>query len=169
MEVIVSSRGSSEAALNWGSGERRAAVGKSGIGNKISEGDGITPAGSFAFRRVLYRGDRLARPATKLPALAIARDDGWCDAPLDPAYNRPVKLPYRSSAEALWRDDHLYDLLVVVGFNDAPVVPGAGSAIFLHVARPDYGSTNGCVAIAIDDLRQLVRVLAPGDRISIRA
>jgi len=169
MEVVVRANGPHEALLDWGTGARRAAIGAGGVGNKRSEGDGVTPLGDFPIRKVLYRGDRIAPPNTHVAASAIVRDDGWCDAPHDAAYNRPVKLPHRASAEALWREDHLYDLVVVLGFNDAPVLPGAGSAIFLHVARPDYGPTKGCVAIALDDLLELVGLLGPNDTISITA
>lgn len=127
------------------------------------EGDGATPAGAFAMRRLLYRADRSAAPVTRLPVAPIANDDGWCDDPVDAAYNRPVKLPYRARAEQLWRDDRLYDLLVVLGHNDDPAIAGAGSAIFLHVASADYAPTEGCVALAPDDLR---RILAEADATS---
>lgn len=169
MKIVVRANGPHEAVLDWGSGARRAAIGTGGIGDKHLEGDGVTPLGNFPIRRILYRADRIALPKARVAASAIARDDGWCDAPLDPAYNRLVKLPYRANAEALWRQDHLYDLVVVLGFNDAPVVPGAGSAIFLHVARPDIGATQGCVAVATADLVELVGLLGPDDIISIRA
>jgi L,D-peptidoglycan transpeptidase YkuD (ErfK/YbiS/YcfS/YnhG family) len=169
MEVNVRANSPHEAVLDWGNGARRAAIGAGGIGDKRSEGDGVTPIGNFPIRKVLYRADRIAPPKTRVVSSAIARNDGWCDAPLDLAYNRSAKLPYRASAEALWREDHLYDLIVVLGFNDAPVVPGAGSAIFLHVARPDYGATQGCVAVAMDDLLELVGLVGPNDMVSIRA
>jgi len=97
----------------------------------------------------------------------MAPDDGWCDSPGDPAYNQPVKLPFRASAEALWRTDFLYDLIVVLGFNDDPVVAGCGSAIFLHVAQADYRPTQGCIALAKDDLLAVLAKLAPGDTITI--
>jgi L,D-peptidoglycan transpeptidase YkuD (ErfK/YbiS/YcfS/YnhG family) len=90
---------------------------------------------------------------------ALAPEDGWCDAPSNPAYNKPVRLPFPASAEALWRDDAVYDIIGILGWNDSPVRPGQGSAIFLHVARPDYAPTDGCVALAQDHLR---RVLAMG-------
>ena len=169
MKLLVSSSGPHAALLDWGNGARRAATGAGGIGTKLSEGDGVTPAGDFFLRRVLYRADRIARPATGLPLAQLAPDDGWCDAPLDPDYNRAVKLPHRASAERLWRDDHLYDLMAVIGFNDAPVIPSVGSAIFLHIARPDFGVTQGCVALAMNDLLEAVARLAPGDMISIRS
>lgn len=137
----------------------RCAIGKGGLAREKREGDGATPVGAFPLRRVLYRPDREAAPRTGLPVAAIAPEDGWCDWPEDAAYNRPVRLPYAARAERLWREDALYDLLVVVGHNDAPVVPGAGSAIFLHLARPGYAPTEGCVAFARADFLDLLGAL----------
>lgn len=131
------------------------------------EGDGATPVGSWPLRRVFYRPDRGAAPETGLPVAAIAPDDGWCDAADDPAYNQPVRLPYPASAERMWRDDGLYDIVVVLGHNDDPVVPGAGSAIFLHLAKPDFSTTEGCVAITRADMEALLAQAAPGDRLDI--
>ena len=99
-----------------------------------------------------YRPDRLPAPQTGLHTVALTPEDGWCDAPGDPRYNRLVTLPYPASAETLWRHDHVYDLIVPLGYNDAPIVAGHGSAIFLHLARPDYAATQGCVALAAEDL-----------------
>jgi L,D-peptidoglycan transpeptidase YkuD (ErfK/YbiS/YcfS/YnhG family) len=155
------------AVLDWGAGARRAAIGPGGVAVKGGEGDGITPRGRFAVREILYRADRIARPDVKLPLRATQPDDGWCDAPDDTGYNRLVKLPYRASAENMWRDDGLYDLLAVLGFNDDPVVPGKGSAIFLHVARPDYSPTHGCVALAFADMLAALEQLQPGDAVVI--
>lgn len=135
----------------------RCALGPAGIVERKREGDGATPAGRFALRRLMYRPDRVAAPETGLPVRALRETDGWCDDPDDPAYNRRVRLPYPASHEAMWRDDHLYDVLIEVGFNDEPVVPGAGSAVFVHVAREGYAPTQGCVALALDDLLAVVR------------
>lgn len=121
------------------------------------EGDGATPAGVHPLRQVLYRQDRVSRPATGLPARPIRMHDGWCDDPRDPSYNRLVSLPHVSSAERLWRDDHVYDVVVVIGYNDRPPSPGLGSAIFLHVARDRFAPTAGCVALAMDDLLAVLR------------
>ena len=132
------------------------ALGRSGITIDKSEGDGKTPAGRFALRRVLYRPDRLDPPQTKLPLSSIRESDGWCDAPDDPNYNRLVSHPYQQSAERLWRDDDLYNIVLVLGHNDDPVVPGAGSAIFVHVATHDYAPTEGCVAIHQQHLLDLL-------------
>ena len=146
----------------------RCALGRGGIRRDKREGDGATPVGSFALRRLLYRRDRLGdAPVTALPAAAMARDDGWCDDPADPAYNRQVTLPFTSSHEKLWRDDGLYDVVVVLGHNDDPPVPGRGSAIFLHVARPDYGPTEGCVALALKDLIGLLARCGPETMLTV--
>jgi L,D-peptidoglycan transpeptidase YkuD (ErfK/YbiS/YcfS/YnhG family) len=166
MDLIVSPSPQGP-VLDWGAGPRRCAIGPAGIARKVVEGDGITPAGVFALRQVFWRADRLAKPQTVLPLRAIAQDDGWCDAPDDPHYNRLVKLPYPASAEKLWRGDHLYDMVVVIGFNDDPVIPGKGSAIFLHLASPDFAPTVGCVALMESDLRAALEQLQPGDRIRI--
>lgn len=153
--------------LDWGAGKRRAAIGPAGIGIKRGEGDGITPQGIFAMREIFYRADRIARPQTLLPLHALQTDDGWCDAAHDPNYNRPVKLPYRTSAERMWRQDRLYDLVAVIGYNDDPVVAAKGSAIFLHLARPDYAPTQGCVALDYPDALAAITQLKPGDHIVI--
>jgi L,D-peptidoglycan transpeptidase YkuD (ErfK/YbiS/YcfS/YnhG family) len=167
MDIIVRSEGAIHVA-DWGAGPRRCAVGRSGIGEKLREGDGLTPVGRWPLRRVLYRKDRLEAPATRLPLAEIGKDDAWCDVPGDPNYNRLVRLPYASVDERLWREDSLYDLIVVVGFNDDPVVPGKGSAIFLHLARPDYRPTQGCVAFAREDLFEAVAQLAPANRLIVQ-
>jgi L,D-peptidoglycan transpeptidase YkuD (ErfK/YbiS/YcfS/YnhG family) len=153
----------------WGRGARRCAVGAGGIGEKLREGDEITPAGRWPLRRIFYRADRLKPPRADIPATALAPDDGWCDAPDDPSYNRLVRLPYPASAEALWREDALYDVVVVIGFNDAPVVPGRGSAIFLHVASPGYETTAGCVALSREDLLDALVYLGSEAAIEILA
>jgi L,D-peptidoglycan transpeptidase YkuD (ErfK/YbiS/YcfS/YnhG family) len=168
-DFFVSTDPSLGAVLDWGAGARRCAVGRGGIGEKLKEGDGITPIGVFPVRYVLYRPDRIAPPKTGLETRTIGEWDGWCDAPGDPAYNRAVTLPYAASAENLWRQDHLYDVIAVLGFNDDPVVDGKGSAIFLHVARPDYSPTEGCVALAMDDLLAALDAMKSDATIEIRS
>ena len=120
-------------------------------------------------REVWFRADRLPAPATGLPRHALDRKDGWCDDPADPAYNRHVRLPYPASCEELWRADGLYDVIVPLGYNDAPVVPGLGSAIFLHVARHDFAPTAGCVALAPADLLVVLREAEPGAAVRVMA
>lgn len=130
------------------------------------EGDGATPLGRWPLLAVLLRPDRVAHGGGALPWRWLRPQDGWSDDPADPAYNRPVRHPYPRSAERLWRADGLYDIIVVLGHNMAPVMPGAGSAIFLHcwnAAKP----TEGCVAIERDALLALLPMLRPGDALEI--
>jgi L,D-peptidoglycan transpeptidase YkuD (ErfK/YbiS/YcfS/YnhG family) len=107
-------------------------------------------------RRVLYRADRVARPVSAVPVEPLAPNDGWSDDPAHPDYNRMIRLPHPARHEALWRDDGVYDIIGVLGWNDQPMVRDRGSAIFLHVARPDFAPTEGCVALALPDLRDLL-------------
>jgi L,D-peptidoglycan transpeptidase YkuD (ErfK/YbiS/YcfS/YnhG family) len=149
-------------------GARQAALGRSGIKALKREGDGGTPHGRFAIRRVLYRTDRGLTPRTKLPMRAIRHDDAWCDDPSDRNYNRLVKLSAgERSRERLIRDDHLYDLVLVLGYNDRPRVKGKGSAIFVHLARPGYTPTEGCIALSRRDLLALLAQARPGSEIVV--
>ncbi len=154
--------------LSAGARTYRCALGRAGISQHKTEGDGATPAGSWPLRRVLYRPDRLPPPATALPVSALGPKDGWCDAPGDPAYNQPVTLPYPASAEPLWRDDSRYDVIVVLGYNDDPVTTGKGSAIFFHIAAPDYTPTEGCVAVALADMIDILALCSADSRMVIQ-
>jgi len=145
------------------------AIGAAGARAEKREGDKATPAGTFALREVLYRPDRVAPVQTALPCRALRPEDGWCDEPTHPAYNTPVTLPFAASHEELWREDHLYDVIAVIGYNDRPPVPGHGSAIFLHVAAPDYGPTLGCVSIALPALLEVLARCTPATVIEIAA
>jgi L,D-peptidoglycan transpeptidase YkuD (ErfK/YbiS/YcfS/YnhG family) len=133
------------------------------------EGDRASPLGRWPIRAVLLRPDRVALPALRLPWRWLRPQDGWSDDPADPAYNRPVSLPHRFSAEALWRDDGAYDVIVVLGHNDAPPQPGWGSAIFWHCRQPDGRATEGCVAVARTALQHWLPLLMPGDTVVINA
>jgi L,D-peptidoglycan transpeptidase YkuD (ErfK/YbiS/YcfS/YnhG family) len=139
-------------SLVFGTRTVRAALGRGGVSAHKREGDGATPSGLLPLRAVLYRPDRVAPPRCAVPIRALAPADGWCDDPGHASYNTAVRLPLNASAEALWRDDGIYDIIGVLGWNDSPPEPGMGSAIFLHAARPDYAPTDGCVALARDDL-----------------
>lgn len=165
MDLIVMPAGEGYEA-RFGDRVWPAAVGRGGIGVKGGEGDGISPIGCWPIRQVFYRADRLeAPPTTAFACHAIRREDGWCDAPDHPEYNRLVQLPFAASHEEMWREDHLYDIVVVLGQNDDPVLPGKGSAIFLHLARESYSPTAGCAALAGADLRAFLTLAGPETRL----
>jgi L,D-peptidoglycan transpeptidase YkuD (ErfK/YbiS/YcfS/YnhG family) len=147
----------------------RCALGKTGVieADLKREGDGKSPLGVWTIRRVLYRPDKGERPQTGLPTRALERDDGWCDAPGDPAYNRAVKLPHPASAEQMWREDDVYDLVCVLAHNDDPPVSPLGSAIFLHLAKPDFSPTGGCIALSRADMLELLALAKLGDTLAI--
>ena len=155
--------------LTWPGGDTCAVCGRGGVRADKREGDGASPAGTFPLLHAYYRPDRVSALQSGLALAALQPDDGWVDDPADPNYNRLVKLPYPAHHEALWRADGLYDIFVVIGYNTGPVVPGAGSAIFLHVARPDLAPTDGCVAIGQEVLVGLLPMLGPGSTITIAA
>lgn len=156
--------------LDIGPRRVRCALGKGGVkpAAEKREGDLASPAGVWPIRRVLYRPDKGGAPTTALPVQALAPDDGWCDAPGEADYNRPIKLPHAGSFEKMWRDDGLYDLVVVLGHNDDPPVAPMGSCIFLHLARPGYLPTEGCVAVAREDMEELLAAARPGDAVEIK-
>jgi L,D-peptidoglycan transpeptidase YkuD (ErfK/YbiS/YcfS/YnhG family) len=167
MDIEVEPQPDGTFRLAWMGGGVRCSIGRGGIGRDKREGDGRTPVGCFALRRVLYRPDRLSPPRTALPVHPISAQDGWCDDPAHPDYNRPVTLPFGASHEALWREDGVYDVIVVLGHNDDPPRQGAGSAIFLHVAKPDWEPTAGCVAVELAALLRLLGDCRPGDRLCV--
>jgi len=165
----VDIRVSPAGTLSFAGRSYRCALGRGGVRGDKREGDGATPAGRFPLRRVLYRSDRLAAPETGLPTAALTPEDGWCDDPADISYNKPVRLPHGARHERLWRADGLYDIIVILGHNDDPVVPGLGSAIFLHLAGADFRPTDGCIALALDDLRAVLAGVGPGVCLEVAA
>ena len=149
-------------------------IGKGGAirANDKREGDGCTPLGRWPIRGALLRRDRTTLAATPLiPWRWIGSQDGWSDAPDDPAYNRPVCLPHRCSHERLWRDDRAYDIVIVLGHNDNPPVPGRGSAIFFHIWVLDDAEqpkpTEECVAVSPHDMQAILPQLRPDDIMDI--
>jgi L,D-peptidoglycan transpeptidase YkuD (ErfK/YbiS/YcfS/YnhG family) len=143
-------------------------IGPAGIRLQKREGDGSTPAGIWPMRYVMYRPDRLMRPRTGLPVFRIRPDSGWCDDPASLHYNQPVRLPVDESHERLWREDGVYDLVVVIGHNDSPPVAGRGSAVFIHVQRPDKGATQGCIAFDRSKLLHMLETWSTSTSLFVR-
>ncbi|MBT3237580.1 MAG: L,D-transpeptidase family protein [Rhodospirillaceae bacterium] len=158
MDINVSGDGWLTWTATGGHARRvRCAVGNGGVADKRHEGDGITPIGRWPLRQCHVRTDRLEIPQTGLALRPITEADGWCDDATSDDYNRLVTLPLDASHEAMWRADGLYDIVIEVGYNDDPVVPGRGSAIFMHIAKPYYAPTEGCVALNMADMLDLLR------------
>ena len=143
------------------------ALGRSGITTNKREGDGATPRGRFRLRRLWWRADRVPRPHTLLPLRPIRRDDAWSEDPSDRRYNRPVRRKAGEPGDRLWREDHLYDLIIELDHNSRPRVAGRGSAVFVHVARPGFAPTAGCVALESNALKRLLPRLGPHTQIVI--
>lgn len=143
------------------------ALGRGGILANKREGDGGTPRGSFRPRRLWWRGDRHSRPRTFLPARIITGEDAWCEDPKDRHYNRGIRLGAGQGGDRLKRADHLYDFIVEIDHNTRPRIAGRGSAVFLHLARDNFGPTAGCVSMTKSAMLQLLRRLGPRTRIII--
>jgi L,D-peptidoglycan transpeptidase YkuD (ErfK/YbiS/YcfS/YnhG family) len=143
-------------------------LGRTGIRANKREGDGATPRGRFRLRRLWWRADRSPRPSTLLPTVRIDRRIAWCEDPGDRRYNRPFQRSANEPGDRLWRDDQLYDVIIEIDHNTRPRVARRGSAVFLHLARPNRSPTAGCVAFAAPDLRRLLARLGPNTRILIQ-
>jgi L,D-peptidoglycan transpeptidase YkuD (ErfK/YbiS/YcfS/YnhG family) len=168
--VLIVQADSADTSLGWASLDTRrwrCTLGAGGVREDKVEGDAATPAGEFPLRRIYFRNDRVLLPKVALPARPINKHDGWCDDPRAPTYNRLVRVPNEWSHEKMWREDGLYDVVVVIGYNDDPPEGEWGSAIFLHIAREDYGPTQGCIAFSREDLLELLPLLKADTRLRV--
>ena len=144
----------------------KCAVGKKGIGNKRKEGDLITPKGQFKIKYILYRKDRV-KISTKLKKKIIKKNMGWCDDPRSSHYNKLIRLPFTYKHEKLFKKENTYDIILVLNYNMRPIKKNKGSAIFIHVAKNDFKSTEGCVAIKKIDLIKLIKEIGPNTKVKI--
>ena len=141
--------------LNYQNQKYKCSIGYNGLTNNKSEGDGCTPIGTFKINKILYRPDKINNYKFNLDSEIIEKKNGWCDDIESDLYNQKINFPFNQSAEHLYRNDDLYDIICVIDYNLNPIIRGKGSAIFLHVASDDYSPTHGCVAIKKDDLLKL--------------
>lgn len=145
----------------------RCAIGKNSIKKKIKEGDFVTPKGTFALKKVYYRGDRIKNLRTKLKKITIKKYMAWCDDPKSKFYNKLIRLPSKYSYEKLYRKDNIYDLLAVLDYNMNPIFKNKGSAIFIHIAKNNYEFTAGCIALKKGDLIKLLEKIKKNTKIKI--
>src|SRR3984885_588463 len=145
------------------------ALGRPGIKADKREGDGGPPRGRFRPLRLWWRADRLPRPRPLLPVRRIGPDDAWCEDPHNRRYNQPFRRSANEPGDRLRRDDGLYDMIVEIIHNSRPRVAGRGSAVFIHVARPGFAPTAGCVALRQRDLKMLLGRMNSKTRILIQS
>lgn len=145
----------------------KCSIGLNGTSKNKREGDKKTPSGLFPLRMVMFRSDRIKNVVTSLNTFEMLPDDGWCDDPYDKNYNRHIKLPFSNSHEKLWREDSLYNIIIVIGFNDNPIIPYKGSAIFLHCTNKLYKPTDGCVALIENDIIKILSLINLETKIQI--
>ena len=145
----------------------KCAIGKRGIGNKIKEGDLITPKGEYKIKFILYRKDRLKNLSTKLKKISIKKNMGWCDDPSSKKYNQLVYLPFLYKYEKLFIKENIYDIILVLNYNMSPIKKHKGSAIFIHVAKKNYAKTRGCVAINKVSLVKIIKRLKIRTKVKI--
>jgi len=169
MNIIVQTKSfdATTGVLMIGAQKFDCTLGRTGVTIDKKEGDGKTPVGTYPLRYLLYRADRLAKPETGLRTEILAPDTGWCEDPAHADYNKQIKLPHPSVHDRMTRDDALYDICVIIGFNDEPVAAGKGSAIFMHLARPDFSPTAGCVGLKLDDLLAVVKLCDSSSLITV--
>ena len=144
----------------------KCAIGKKGIGYKKKEGDLITPIGQFKIKYILYRKDRV-KISTKLKKKIIKKNMGWCDDPKSIHYNKLVKLPLAFKHEKLYKNENIYDIILVLNYNMRPIKKNKGSAIFIHVAKKKFKNTKGCVAIEKKNLIKLIKKISPDTKVKI--
>ena len=144
------------------------AIGLNGLTKNKHEGDLSTPIGTFHFDKIYYRADRLGSMKFNVDSSIINKNDGWCDDQTSELYNQHIQFPFEKSAEHLYRDDHIYDIVCVINYNTFPIIPGHGSAIFLHIAKPGFLGTEGCIAIEREVLIEIATSLTADSTIEIK-
>ena len=150
--------------IQWNGVQLKASIGKNGtiLADDKVEGDLKTPKGRYCVTHGFYRPDKIKCPKSVIPFTPIEPHFGWCDASSHPFYNQKILKPFDASHEDLWRDDDVYDLILVTDHNTNPIVPGKGSAVFIHIARNNFEPTAGCLALLVQDLLMIVESCEAG-------
>ena len=146
----------------------RCAIGLNGLTRDKQEGDLSTPIGTFHFNKIYYRADKLGNKKFIINSSIINKNDGWCDDQKSDLYNQYIQFPFQESAEHLYRDDHIYDIVCVLNYNTSPIIPGRGSAIFLHIAKPGFLGTEGCIAVEREALIEITTSLNADSTIEVK-
>ena len=145
----------------------KCAIGKRGITSKKIEGDEKTPRGTFIFKSIFYRKDRISNIKSSLKKYIIKKNMGWCDDSSSRHYNKLIKFPFNLSAEKLWLKSKVYDVIIIINYNLNPTIKNKGSAIFMHIARRNHQPTKGCIAITKKDIILLISKINNKTKITI--
>tara|TARA_B110000967_G_scaffold182943_1_gene201245 strand:+ start:1177 stop:1668 length:492 start_codon:yes stop_codon:yes gene_type:complete len=145
----------------------KCALGKRGITSKKKEGDGKTPIGTYKLNSIFYRKDRISKIKTTLKKIVIKKNMGWCDDVTSKHYNKMIRFPFNLSAEKLWLENNIYDVIIVINYNLKPVIKNKGSAIFLHIAKRNFLQTEGCIAITKKNIILLASKINNNTKITV--
>ena len=141
-------------------------IGKKRVKKHKIEGDKSTPKGIFTLGTLYYRKDRVLKPSTNLKTKIIKSNIGWCNDSKHKFYNKEIKIQKKIRYEKLYRKDHKYDYLIVINYNVKKILPGKGSAIFIHLTK-NYYPTAGCIALKKKDFLILVKLINKKTKIKI--
>ena len=167
IQIFASGKSKSSGLLIFGHKTMPCILGKNGIGARKLEGDGVTPAGIYKILFGYYRKDRIGHLSSNIKLYPIKQNYGWCDDPNSSLYNRFVLLPVKQSHEKLWRQDHLYDICLVLDHNQHPRKRNGGSAIFFHLIAKDNQPTQGCIGVSQAQMRKILARCATDCQIEI--
>ena len=145
----------------------KCSLGKAGIGEKLKEGDKITPKGTYEIVAIYYRIDRIKKISSKFKLIKIKKNMGWCDDPKSKKYNQLVKIPNKYRYEELNRKDSIYDLVLVLNYNIKPIIKNKGSAIFIHIANKNYKKTAGCIGLKKSHLINIIKKIKKNTKVII--
>ena len=144
----------------------RCSLGINGLNESKIEGDKSTPIGIFSLGNLYVRTDRIKDLKTHFKYLSISKKMAWSDEPNNKDYNKLININYNHK-EIFHRTDRIYDLILVVNYNIEPIIPHKGSAIFIHISKNNYSSTQGCIGLNQDDFTEILLTLKPADKIKI--
>ena len=141
-------------------------IGKNGRSFNKKEGDLKTPKGTFLLGPLFYRKDKFTDPQTKLTKIPIKKNMGWCDDVNSKFYNKPILIDKKIRHEKMYRNDDIYNLVIVINYNTKNIIKNKGSAIFIHLTN-NYKKTHGCIALKENDMLVLLKMINKNTKIKI--
>ena len=152
--------------LTYNKKHYKCSLGINGLNQSKIEGDKSTPIGTFSLGNLFVRTDRIKNLKTNFNYISIDETMAWSDDSNSKDYNKLIKVT-NSHKEIMYRNDNIYDLILVINYNIHPIIPSKGSAIFIHISKANYSPTQGCIALNRDDFKEILTTLKPSDKIRI--